>query len=391
MMRAQTPDELTTPLALECPECRGPVANTDKTCPTCGVDLGLATLLAEHGIWASVPSVQLTPLAEQLVLPRFGEFLLKNNFIAESQLQAALAQQQAASRERPLPLGQILLEMGVVTREQLDVAAIQQVRQLQEMLIEDNRQLQRHVNNYVQELWQALRKLDELNQLKSNFLANIRHELRTPLSNIKGYIELLAHGYIGEISAEQKEALAVVSQAAAHLEQLINDLIRFASSAKGELALEQSSFLLDDLATRLLGNIGAKAAAGEVTLKIEIPPALPPVLGDQEKIYWVLFHLLENAIKFTPAGGEVRLTAAPGKRVRLQVRDTGIGIPPDRIREIFEPFHQLDGSSTRAYGGLGLGLALVRQVVEMHGSQIEVESRPGHGSVFSFDLGVAAA
>jgi signal transduction histidine kinase len=111
-----------------------------------------------------------------------------------------------------------------------------------------------------------------------------------------------------------------------------------------------------------------------------------------EKIYWVLFHLLDNAIKFTPTGGEVWFTVEVlDQRLRLLVRDTGIGIPPERVREIFEPFHQLDGSLTRSYGGLGLGLALVRQIVELHGSQIEVESQPDQGSIFAFELALVPA
>lgn len=378
---------------MECPECRGPVTTTDKTCPRCGVNLALAAALAEQGIWASVSSTQTKPLVEQLVLPRFGEFLVNSNIITESQLEAALAHQQViAARGEPRPLGQILLELGVVTRKQLDKAGLEQVRQLQEKLVETNRQLQRHVNDYAQELSRALRQLDELNQLKANFLTNIRHELRTPVSHIKGYTDLLARGYLGTVSEEQKGALTTISQATVQLEQLINDLIQFASSAKGDLTLETIPLSLNDVASRLLSNLSPKATASDLRLQIEVPSTVPLVVGDAEKIYWVLFQLLENAIKFTPSPGEIRLaTTVLEQRVRIQVRDTGIGIPPERLREIFEPFHQLDGSSTRTYGGLGLGLALVRRIIEMHGSQIEVESQPERGSVFAFELPVASA
>lgn len=378
---------------MECPECRGPVTTTDKTCPTCGINLALAAALAEQGIWASMSSTQTKPLVEQLVLPRFGEFLVLNNIITESQLETALTHQQVtAAQGDPRPLGQILLDMGMVTRKQLDKAGLEQVRQLQEKLVETNRQLQRHVNDYAQELSRALRQLDELNELKANFLTNIRHELRTPVSHIKGYTDLLARGYLGTVSEEQKGALTTISQATVQLEQLLNDLIQFASSAKGDLTLDTVPFSLNDLTSRLLENLKPKAAVNELRLRVEASPALPLVLGDAEKIYWVLFQLLENAIKFTPPPGEIRLaTEVLDQRVRIHVRDTGIGIPPERLREIFEPFHQLDGSSTRTYGGLGLGLTLARRIIEMHGSQIEVESQPERGSVFTFELPVATA
>jgi len=390
---AQDRDEARAYPAMECPDCGATVKITDLTCPTCGVDLALAAAFAEREVWASIPSAQEKPLAEQFVLPRFGDFLLKNNFITESQLQAALArQQEAAAHGQPPTIGQILSDMGAVTREQLDAASLQQVRQLQETLIENNRQLQRYVNRYAQELWQALRKLDELNQLKANFLANIRHELRTPLAHIKGYTDMLALGYLGPIVAEQREALDVIGRSTRQLEQLLNDLIRFASSAQGKMTLERVPFSLNDLTARVLENLAPKALEKEVLLRAEVPPILPPVLADMEKIYWVLFHLLDNAIKFTPTGGEAGFTVEVlDQRLRLSVRDTGIGIPPERVREIFEPFHQLDGSLTRSYGGLGLGLALVRQIVELHGSQIEVESQPDQGSIFAFELALVPA
>ncbi|MEK7784509.1 MAG: ATP-binding protein [Chloroflexota bacterium] len=116
-------------------------------------------------------------------------------------------------------------------------------------------------------------------------------------------------------------------------------------------------------------------------------------MGDEEKLAWVLLQLVDNAVKFTPAGGRVTLSLTPNPeraRVLIAVKDTGIGIPFDRMPELFQPFHQLDGSSTRRYGGTGLGLALVRQILEAHGEQVKVESLIGHGSTFSFELPIIA-
>jgi signal transduction histidine kinase len=122
-----------------------------------------------------------------------------------------------------------------------------------------------------------------------------------------------------------------------------------------------------------------------------VESGLPPVKADAEKISWAMLQLLDNAIKFTPAGGQVTLSACleAATLVMVSVTDTGIGIPPERLKEIFEPFHQLDGSSTRRFGGTGMGLALVRDILEAHGSVIEVESEDGKGSTFRFPLLVA--
>jgi signal transduction histidine kinase len=133
-----------------------------------------------------------------------------------------------------------------------------------------------------------------------------------------------------------------------------------------------------------------KAAEDNIALNAEIPARLPPTLADWEQIYWVVFQLLDNAIKFTPDNGSVTLAAeVRGPHLRLVVSDTGIGIPTDRIEELFEPFHQLDGSDIRRYGGMGLGLALVRRIVEAHQARIEVQSEVGRGSTFAFELPLA--
>jgi signal transduction histidine kinase len=124
-----------------------------------------------------------------------------------------------------------------------------------------------------------------------------------------------------------------------------------------------------------------------VSLTHTLTPDLPPVVADEEKLYWILLQLTDNAIKFTPEGGQVVVGAeADAERVRISVRDSGIGIPADRLDDIFEPFRQLDGSSTRRYGGTGLGLALVRRIVEAHGSHVEVETAERQGSTFAFAL-----
>lgn len=377
------------PQLANCPQCGQAVEPDAVRCSNCGIDQALAAALAERRMLAHKPARPAEPYLADTILPRFGEFLLKNHYITEEQLQVALVSQREASANgaRPRTLGQILLEMGAVTREQLDLASIEQVRQLQDALIENNRQLERRVLQRTKELQDALRQLGEINRLKSNFVANISHELRTPLLHIKGYNALLADGTLGALSDDQREAVQVSGEAIERLEGLINDLILFASTTRGEMTLKPEALSLAALAQRAVDATVAKAERGGIKLRADIRDTLSGTVADEEKLLWVLFQLLDNAIKFTPSGGEVTVTVeARGGGMRLCVRDTGIGIPADRISELFEPFHQLDGSSTRRYGGTGLGLSLVKRIVEAHGSTVEVESEEGKGSMFAFEL-----
>jgi signal transduction histidine kinase len=377
-----------TPASFVCPHCQAAIRADDRQCPNCGVDLALAAVLVERQVLASVPAAPSAPPFAELILPRFGEFLLNSGTITESQLQTALARQrELLASGRSVTIGQVLLEMGMVSRAQLDLASVRQVRQLQQTLQENNRRLEQCLVEEQGKLREALRKLNELNELKLNFIATIQHELRTPLAHIKGYGELLARGTLGPLNPEQQDAIDTLGRSAARLERLINDLLRFTASAKGEMTLNPAPVSLAQLSARVLETSAPKAAQSDLQLRGEIPADLPPVMADAEKMHWALLQLVDNAIKFTPPGGAVTLGAeAKDQRVRVFVRDTGIGIPPERLDEIFHPFHQLDGSSTRRYGGLGLGLALVKHIVVSHHSQVEVVSAPGRGSTFAFEL-----
>jgi len=378
---------------LVCPQCRSTIQPDDITCPVCGVDLALAAALAEREVLAFTPARAAAPYVSDVILPRFGEYLLRNGYINEAQLQIALDRQhELAVQGVKQTIGQILLGMGAVTRVQLDVASIQQTQELQASLQAKNRELEQSIARNKEELRQAMQKLAELSQLKANFISTITHELRTPLSHIKGYRDLMARGVMGPLTHDQKEALTIIGRATEKLDGLVNDLIRFASGAKSGMALRQTPASPDDLLERVLEVSAPKAAEDNIALNSEIPSPLPPTLADWEQIYWVLFQLLDNAIKFTPDNGTVTLIATvQDRRLRLSVRDTGIGIPAGRIEELFEPFHQLDGATTRRYGGMGLGLALVRRIVEAHQARIEVESEVGRGSTFSFELPLAEA
>ena len=204
------------------------------------------------------------------------------------------------------------------------------------------------------------------------------------MTHIKGYNALFLEGALGGLSSDQQEAIRVTAGAIARLEGLINDLISYAAAARGELTVNLRPVAVGTVAAQVLERSRTKAGRQRVTLETDIPLNLPPVSADEEKLTWLLLQLVDNGVKFTPPGGRVVIAAeASEHRVTIIVRDTGIGIPQNRLEDIFEPFRQLDGSSTRRAGGTGLGLALVRRIVDAHGASIEVSSQVGRGSLFS--------
>jgi signal transduction histidine kinase len=328
-------------------------------------------------------------LTPEILVPRLGEHLVQAGHITAAELKKALAHQKRMQRsgERFL-LGQALLDLHLIDQPTLDTAITEQIIQLRNALEDANRNLERRVQERTAELQEALRKLSELNQMKANFVANISHELRTPLTHVKGYLELLVTGSLGALTDEEQSALQIAQRAAGRLESLIDNLILFSQASRGEMTLRLSPVDLNRVAREVFDYSRPKAEDRNVRLRYDVKADLPPVQADEQKISWAILQLLENAIKFTPSGGLVTLSVQPESAalIMVAVSDTGIGIPADRHEEIFEPFHQLDGSPTRRYGGTGLGLALARQIVDAHGSIIEVDSETGKGSTFRFAL-----
>lgn len=330
--------------------------------------------------------MQLTP---EVLVSRLGDTLVKRSLITEAQLEQALAhqaEQKAAGRK--LLLGEAIVALGFLSRAQLDTAVTEQILSLRNALEDANRHLEKRVEQRTAELQLALAKLAELNQIKTNFISNVSHELRTPLTHIKGYVELMVTESLGPLTEDQKAALEVSQRSVNRLKNLIEDLIMFSAAARGEMALQRQSLNLYAAASSALNYAQQKSEDHNVELLDDIDASLPNILADEQKLSWVLNQLLDNAIKFTPSGGTVKLSIRRepdnANMVRISVSDTGIGIPEHRFTEIFEAFHQLDGSSTRRYGGTGLGLALVKEIIEAHGSVIQVKSTVNVGTEFSF-------
>lgn len=333
-------------------------------------------------------------LTPEMLVPRMGEYLVQKGLISDENLQKALDyQQEQTSRGNTVLLGQALIDLHLIDRSDLDQAVTEQIIHLRSALQAANRNLERRVEERTAELQKALERVSELSQLKANFIANISHELRTPLTHIKGYIELLITESLGSITSEQRHALTISQQSTNRLEGLIEDLIMVSLASRGELSIMQT-----DVDIRRLANLAVKSNADAalergVNLHAVVDEDSPLVQADSQKIAWVLSHLIDNGIKFTPSGGSVVVSVKrEGENlVIVSVTDTGIGIPSQKLDDIFEPFHQLDGSTTRRYGGTGLGLPLVRQIVEAHGSMLEVQSIEGRGSTFKFPLLSATA
>jgi len=376
---------------LACPQCRGILPADAMTCPSCGVDLALVALLAERAYLEGLPGAAPIPSPPEVLVPRIGEYLIEEGLLTPEQLELALKRQRDLRDQGQRRLtGEILVEMALIDREVLDTNINLQIIALHSALQETNRNLEKRVAERTEELEQALSRLTELNLIKANLISNVSHELRTPLSHIKGYVELLIGDQLGPLETDQKSALEVVQGATTRLERMIEDLIEFSTSSREGIGLRIQPFRLEELVKQVQERCREKAEKAEIRLAVEMQEPLPLVQADMERLGWVLNQLVDNGIKFTPSGGQVNLAAArDGDQVVVSIQDTGIGIPHDRIEEIFVPFHQLDGSTRRRYGGAGLGLALVKLILDAHDTEVKVVSEEGKGTMFSFRVPVA--
>ncbi|RMF43837.1 MAG: hypothetical protein D6755_09900 [Anaerolineae bacterium] len=328
------------------------------------------------------------PLTPEVLVPRLGERLVLHGIISEEQLRQALAyQQQKALQGEPCLLGQALMALGFVDQRTLDKAITEQILQLQTALQQSNRRLEERVAERTAELQTALHRLTELSQIKSNFISNISHELRTPLAHIKGYLELLAENMLGDLNEEQHRAVQTALRSTNRLEKLIEDLLQFSLATRGELTLVIRNIDFAALARDVCAQMETVARARKLHWVCSMPDAPCNVRVDPQKMEWVLSELLDNAIKFTPAEKTVQVTLQPhAGMLDVCVSDEGIGIPADRVDEIFEPFHQLDETTTRRYGGMGLGLALVKRILDAHGIPIRIHSQEGKGTSVCFSI-----
>lgn len=284
---------------------------------------------------------------------------------------------------------------------------VEKIRQREELLQEYNQSLEEKVAQRTHELQAKNTQLATANaelahatRLKDEFLATMSHELRTPLNVILGMTEGLQDQVFGTLNDRQLLSLQRVERSGHHLLALINDILDISKIEAGQLQLDCTTTAILPLCQASLDFIQPQAAAKQIQLEVKHPPLLPALAIDARRIQQVLINLLSNAVKFTPVGGQVTLemivpdrSAAtltgniPGKNVfRIAIRDTGIGIAPDDIQRLFQPFIQIDSALNRQYQGTGLGLALVKRLVELHGGQVGLTSEVGVGTCFTIDL-----
>ncbi|GAB4367224.1 MAG: hypothetical protein Kow00121_05300 [Elainellaceae cyanobacterium] len=226
-------------------------------------------------------------------------------------------------------------------------------------------------------------------RLKDEFLAGMSHELRTPLNAILGLSEALLEEIFGSLTEEQREHLATIEQSGRHLLELINDILDLSKVESGKMELDVKPVLVNELCESSLSFVKQQAHHKRIKLDCRIDPDLTEIEVDERRIRQVLVNLLSNAVKFTPDGGSVQLRARADsfrETIEISITDTGIGIAPENIGKLFQPFVQLDSTLSRKYAGTGLGLALVRRIAELHGGSVTLESQEGKGSRFTVTL-----
>jgi PAS domain S-box-containing protein len=298
--------------------------------------------------------------------------------------------------------GTILSEQGelvwVVTILHDLTEALDKAR-LFERLKEGSAELQRKVQEATAELAQQnelLRRqhieLEQASALKSQFLANISHEFRTPLNAILGYTHMLLQGVTGAVTQPQRKSLSRIDSNSRHLLALINDILDITRIEAGRMPLNLTSFRVSELVSEVMSELEPIIRISNLAVNARVTRTLPLVKTDRQKVKQIVLNLLSNALKFTPTGSVTIAAGFDGRSrtMTIAVRDTGVGIPDEARGRIFEDFRQLDDSPTRGYGGTGLGLSICRRLAQMLDGSIDLESEVGQGSTFTLRLPVRA-
>ena len=233
-------------------------------------------------------------------------------------------------------------------------------------------------------------ELAAASQTKSEFLANMSHELRTPLNSIIGFSEILHDGVFGHVNEKQAKYVNNVLVSGKHLLQLINDILDLSKVEAGKIELDCKDFPVSDAINEVKTLTASIAAKKSIVVDLSVDEGLTTIHADEGKFKQILYNLLSNAIKFTPEHGSITVGARQsGDMAEISVADTGIGISKEDQKKLFQPFMQADASTSREYGGTGLGLSLVKKFTELHGGTVWIESEPGKGSTFTFTMPIA--
>ncbi len=264
--------------------------------------------------------------------------------------------------------------------------------------------LERKVSLRTEELEKINKELEYANQLKGRFIANMSHELRTPLNSIIGFSDVLLNRTFGDLSENQERYINNIYTSGRHLLELINNILDIAKIESGKFEMIYETFMIADMIDEVMNTVKPLSGNKNIEFYTSISESITSITADKIKLKQIFYNLLSNAIKFTPEGGMVSisvkrenhpgkyyLAAVPGLEfIRFDVRDTGIGISSEDRERIFDEFEQVSSLHSQKYGGVGLGLALCRKLVELHGGMITVESIPGEGSTFTFLIPVTS-
>ncbi|MFA5385815.1 MAG: ATP-binding protein [Eubacteriales bacterium] len=235
-------------------------------------------------------------------------------------------------------------------------------------------------------LFNDITQRKKLEDMRTEFVANVSHELRTPLTSIRGFLETLLEGKV-EDQATIRRFLEIINRETARLTRLIDDLLNLSKIEERQVVHRWQSVQLLDTVNKAIVMFQAQAKEQNLELVTELPAELPVVRGDPDMLAQVLINLVDNAVKFTPSGGRITIRAGANEgNVRIDVEDTGIGIPPENLPRIFERFYRVEKSRSRELGGIGVGLAIVKHIIRAHGGKTGVESVVGKGSKFTFTL-----
>lgn len=272
-------------------------------------------------------------------------------------------------------LGEVLFYEGSI----IDITGRKQAEEL----------LRKYAGELEQRVLERTAELVQANRAKDEFLANMSHELRTPLSGILGISEVLLTEMHGALNEKQSHYLETVHSSGMHLLGLINDILDIAKIESGKFELNPENTSLNSICESSLVFVREQAKKKSIKVEYSLPVPATFIFADPKRLKQILVNLLNNAVKFTPENGEVKLEVrredAAGQ-LWFSVSDNGIGIAPENMKKLFQPFEQLDSGLSRQYGGTGLGLSLVKKLVELHGGEVGVESEPGRGSRFYFNL-----
>ena len=245
---------------------------------------------------------------------------------------------------------------------------------------------------------------EELERLRAHFISMITHELRSPINTINGYLDLALEGMAGELNQQQREFVQRARAGSEHLYALIEDLLLISRADAGQLRLNRDVIRLPEIIDHAIEELELLAMDNEISVRVEIASDFPQIYADAIRMQHVIRNLINNALRFTPPGGNIAISAHVNntpietantvsatlkrdkKQVEVHIRDTGYGIAPEYQERIFERFYQIPVAHSERVGGQGLGLTVVKTIIELHGGRISVESMPGTGSTFTFTL-----